>query len=87
MKCIDDPAQDAKMNYILIILWRSCCVSLRTIASLKHFMVLDAIARGFRTIEKICKVTRLDENEVKLIINDLIKQRLIISKGDLSVKK
>jgi hypothetical protein len=62
-------------------------VSLRTIASLKHFLVLNAISRGFRTIEKISKVTRLDENEVKLIINDLIKQRLIISKGDLSVKK
>jgi len=43
-----------------------------------HFMVLDAIGRGVKTIDKIAKVTRLDKAEVELITNDLIEQRLVI---------
>jgi hypothetical protein len=61
------------MNPLAILLY----VSLRTNASLNHFLVLNAIARGFKTADKIAKVTRLGENEVELIINDLIAQGLI----------
>ena len=43
-----------------------------------HFMVLDAIGRGVKAIDKIAKVTRLDKAEVELITNDLIEQRLVI---------
>jgi predicted transcriptional regulator len=43
-----------------------------------HFMVLDAIARGMKTVDKIAKVTRLSKPEVELIVNDLVTQRLII---------
>jgi predicted transcriptional regulator len=43
-----------------------------------HFMVLDAIGRGVKTIDKIAKVTRLDKAQVELIVNDLIVQRLVI---------
>jgi hypothetical protein len=42
-------------------------------------MVLDAIARGMKTVDKIAKVTRLDKAEVELIVNDLVAQRLAIS--------
>jgi hypothetical protein len=55
-------------------------------ASLNHLLVMDAIARGFRTVDKISKVTRLSENEVEQIINDLIAQRLIIGKKERSIK-
>jgi hypothetical protein len=41
-----------------------------------HFMVLQAIARGFDTVDKIAKETRKSEEEVKDIINDLVNQRL-----------
>ena len=44
----------------------------------RHFMVLDAIARGVKDIDKISRTTRLPRQEVKLIINDLSLQRLII---------
>jgi hypothetical protein len=53
--------------------------SVRINESPNHFMVLDAIGRGVKTIDKIAKVTRLDKAEVELIINDLIVQRLVIS--------
>ena len=43
-----------------------------------HFMVLDAIGRGVKTIDKFTKVTRLDKAQVELIVNDLIVQRLVI---------
>lgn len=43
-----------------------------------HFMVLDAISRGIKTIDKISKVTKLDKAEVELVINDLEAQRLVI---------
>ena len=41
-------------------------------------MVLDAIARGMKTVDKIAKVTRLSKPEVELIVNDLVAQRLVI---------
>jgi hypothetical protein len=44
----------------------------------RHFMVLDAIARGIKDIDKISRTTRLPRQEVELIINDLLLQRLII---------
>jgi hypothetical protein len=41
-----------------------------------HYMVLQAIARGFDTIGKIATATRKSEEEVRDIINDLVNQRL-----------
>jgi predicted transcriptional regulator len=52
--------------------------NVRVNESPNHFMVLDAIARGMKTVDKIAKVTRLDKAEVELIVNDLVAQRLII---------
>ena len=43
-----------------------------------HFIVLDAIGRGMKTVDKISKVTRLDKSEVELILNDLAVQRLVV---------
>jgi hypothetical protein len=88
MMCIDDLVQDAKkeshFNKSLAIL---LYVSLRTNASLNHLLVMDAIARGVKTVDEISKVTRLGENEVGQLINDLIAQRLIIGKKERSIKK
>lgn len=44
----------------------------------RHFIVLDAIARGIKNVDKISKATRLSKEEVEFIINDLSLQRLII---------
>jgi hypothetical protein len=44
----------------------------------RHFIVLDAIARGIKNVNKISKATRLSREEVELIIKDLSLQRLII---------
>lgn len=52
--------------------------NVRVNESPNHFMVLDAIARGLKTVDKIAKVTRLDKAEIELIVNDLVAQRLII---------
>ncbi len=41
-------------------------------------MVLDAIARKIKTVDKIAKVTKLSKAEVELITNDLVAQRLVI---------
>jgi hypothetical protein len=43
-----------------------------------HFIVLDAIARGIKSVDKISKATRLPREEVELIVNDLSLQRLTI---------
>ncbi|MEW5839765.1 MarR family transcriptional regulator [Nitrososphaera sp.] len=45
----------------------------------KHFMTLDAVARGMNEIGKIAKVTKLDKAEVELAVNDLASQRLVIT--------
>jgi hypothetical protein len=39
-------------------------------------MVLQAIARGLDTIDKIAAATRKSEDEVRNITNDLVNQRL-----------
>ena len=55
-----------------------------------HFIVLDAISRGMSSIDKISKVAKLSKNEIELIVNDLVFQRLINSnekRGFLGRKK
>src|SRR5918911_2466884 len=54
-----------------------------------HFMILDAIAKGMANINKITKVTKLNEVKIELIINDF-NQRLVIKleiKGFLGRRK
>ena len=46
-----------------------------------HFMVLQAIARGLDTVDKIATATRKSKEEVEAIINDLVNQRLA-NKGE-----
>jgi len=43
-----------------------------------HFIVLDAIARGIKSVDKISRATKLPQEEVELIVNDLSLQRLTI---------
>src|SRR5687768_7721493 len=52
--------------------------NVRVNESPNHFMVLDAISRGMKTVDKIARVTKLGKPEVELIINDLMQQRLVI---------
>jgi uncharacterized membrane protein YgcG len=52
--------------------------NVRVNESPNHFMVLDAISRGMKSVDKIAKVTKLSKPEVELIVNDLISQRLVI---------
>lgn len=55
-----------------------------------HFMVLDAISRGMRSIGKIASVTKLNKSLVEMIVNDLVAQRLIVvseKKGFFGNKK
>jgi DNA-binding MarR family transcriptional regulator len=47
-------------------------------ASPNHFMVLDAISRGMKKADSIAKATKLSQEEVELIINDLQTQKLIV---------
>jgi len=41
-------------------------------------MVLDAISRGMKKTDSIAKATKLSQEEVELIINDLQTQKLIV---------
>ena len=55
-----------------------------------HFLVLDAISRGMKKIDSIAKVTKLSKDEVELIINDLVTQKILIKnekKGFFGNKK
>ena len=52
--------------------------NVRVNESPNHFMVLDAISRGMKTVDKIARVSKLSKPEVELIINDLMQQRLVI---------
>jgi hypothetical protein len=55
-----------------------------------HFRVLVAIARGMKKIDSISKVTKLHKEEVELIVNDLVIQKLVnkkIKKGFFGNKK
>jgi hypothetical protein len=64
--------------------------SIRVDESPNHFMVLDAVGREIKSVDKIAKVTRLDKTLVELIINDLAEQRLILTiekKGFFGNKK
>lgn len=53
---------------------------IKTNESPRHFMVLDALARGIKDLNKISKITKLAREEVELITNDLISQKLVIKK-------
>lgn len=64
--------------------------NIRVNESPNHFMVLDAISRGMKTVDKIAKVTKLSKPEVEMIVNDLVAQRLVIQtekKGFFGGKK
>ena len=53
-------------------------------------MVLDAVARGMKKIDSISKVTKLSKDEVQLIVNDLVNQKILIKnekKGFFGNKK
>ena len=55
-----------------------------------HFMVLDAVSRGMKKIDSISKVTKLPKDEVELIVNDLVAQKILIKnekKGFFGNKK
>lgn len=55
-----------------------------------HFMVLDAVSRDINSVEKIATGTKLNNEEVQLILNDLLTQRLIVKiqkKGYIFGKK
>ncbi|MGI0028460.1 MAG: MarR family transcriptional regulator [Nitrososphaera sp.] len=52
--------------------------NVRVNESPNHFMVLNAIARGIKNVDKIAKVTKLSKTEVERIANDLVAQRLVI---------
>jgi predicted transcriptional regulator len=55
-----------------------------------HFMILDAISRSMTNIDKIAKVTKINDSETELIVNDLLTQRLIVKseiRGFLGRKK
>jgi DNA-binding MarR family transcriptional regulator len=55
-----------------------------------HFMVLDAISRGMKSVGKIAKVTRLDKAIVEMVVNDLVSQDLVViaeKKGFFGGKK
>jgi hypothetical protein len=55
-----------------------------------HFLVLDAISRGMKKIDGIAKVTKLSKDEVELIVNDLVAQKILIKnekKGFFGNKK
>ena len=51
----------------------------------RHFMILDAIARGIEDLNKIAKVLKMSKEEVEMIVNDLSTQRLIIKKEKRSI--
>jgi hypothetical protein len=40
-------------------------------------MVLDAIARGIKEVDRIAEATRLPREEVEIVVNDLSLQRLV----------
>lgn len=42
-----------------------------------HFMVLDAVSRGMKSVGKIASVTKINKAQVEMIVNDLVAQRLI----------
>jgi hypothetical protein len=78
------------MLYILVIYIMSIPTDIKFNESPHHFMVLDAVSRGINSLDKITKVTKLQKDEVELVINDLLMQRLIVKiekKGFIFGKK
>jgi hypothetical protein len=56
----------------------------------EHFMVLDVVSRDINNVEKIARSTKLNNQEIQFILNDLLIQRLIVKiekKGFLFGKK
>lgn len=53
-------------------------IDINFIESPNYFMVLDAVSRGINDLDKISKATKLEKDEVELVINDLLMQRLIV---------
>jgi hypothetical protein len=47
----------------------------------RHLMVLDSISRGIQDVFKISTITKISEQEVELILNDLTLQKLIVVEG------
>ncbi|MDQ3835644.1 MAG: MarR family winged helix-turn-helix transcriptional regulator [Thermoproteota archaeon] len=45
----------------------------------KHFMVLDAISQGYGAAGKIAKVTKISKDEVEMMLNDLVVQKLVVA--------
>jgi hypothetical protein len=55
-----------------------------------HFIVLDAVSRGISNVDKISRASKLDKEQMELIVNDLLTQRLIVkieTKGFIFRKK
>ena len=55
-----------------------------------HFIVLDAISRGMKSVGKLTKVTRLDRAFVEMVVNDLVSRLLVViaeKKGFFGGKK
>ena len=48
----------------------------------RHFMVLDAIARGMQDPNKIAKVLKINKEEVELIVNDSFDSKTNHKKGE-----
>lgn len=45
-----------------------------------HFMVLDALSKGNKDIRKISKVTKMNNDEVEMVLNNLAVQRLVLKR-------
>jgi predicted transcriptional regulator len=86
----DNLTEPLKIQFKFCFTHSTSMSNVRVNESPNHFMVLDAIARGVKTVDKIAKVTRLNKAEVELITNDLVAQRLVIQtekKGFFGGKK
>jgi protein tyrosine phosphatase len=55
-----------------------------------HFVVLDTISRGMKSVGKLAQVTRPDNDLVEIVVNDLPSQHLMViaeKKGFFGGKK
>jgi hypothetical protein len=52
---------------------------IKVTGSSKNFIALDAISRGIRDASKIGKVTKISKAEVKMVLDDLAGQKLIVA--------
>jgi hypothetical protein len=51
---------------------------LSVIDSPSHFMVLDAISIGIKSVGKLAKATRLDKALVEMVVKDVFSQNLVV---------